>query len=83
MVLVSYIKVPIDVNIQGIDRQQGAAPAYTSIISLRSREDTSKEESSANLMKIFIGLEDLQAKLPGLTMLDFFVYPDDCSLEAK
>ena len=35
-----------------------------------SREDISKEESSVN-MKIFIGLKDLQAELPGLTKLDF------------
>ena len=27
-------------------------------------------------MKIFIGLNDLDAELPGLTMLDFFGYLD-------
>ena len=43
----------------------------TSNISLRSRKETSTEESSVN-MKIFIGLEDLHAELPGLTMMYFF-----------
>ena len=41
-------------------------------MSLCSRKDTSKEESSVD-MKIFIGLQDLHAELPGLTMLDFFL----------
>ena len=41
-------------------------------------KDTSREESLVN-MKMFIGLEDLHAELPGLTMLDFcpFGYLDD------
>ena len=51
--------------------QEGAAAAYTSNNSLCSREDNSREESSVN-MKIFIGLKDLHAALPGLTMLVFF-----------
>ena len=50
--------------------QQGAAAAYTSNISLCSRKDTSREESSVN-MKIFIDIKDLHAELAGLTMLDF------------
>ena len=50
--------------------QQGAAAAYASNISLCSRKDTSSKESSVN-MNIFIGLKDLHAELPSLTMLDF------------
>ena len=52
--------------------QQSAAAAYTSNISLCSRKDISREESSLN-MKIFIGLKDLHAELLGLTMLNFFL----------
>ena len=50
------------------------AATYTRKISLSSRKgkDTSKEELSVN-MKIFIGLEDLLAELPGPTMLNFFL----------
>ena len=47
-------------------REQGAAAAYTNNISLCSRKETSKEESSVN-MKIFIGLEDLHSELLGLS----------------
>ena len=57
-------------------RQEDAAAAYTSNISLCSRKDTSREESSVD-MKIFIVLEDLHAELPGLTLLDFFGYLND------
>ena len=56
--------------------QQGAAAAYTNNISLCSRKDTSREESSVD-MKIFIVLKDLHAELPGLTMLDFSGYLND------
>ena len=49
--------------------QQGDASAYTSNISLCSRKDNSKEESSVN-MEIIIGLDDLHVELPGL---DFFL----------
>ena len=52
--------------------QQGDATAYTSNISLCSRKDTSREESSVN-MKIFIDLRDLHVEPPGLTMLNFLL----------
>ena len=51
--------------------QQGAAADYTNNNYLCSRKYTLREESSVS-MKIFIGLKYLHAKLPGLTMLDFF-----------
>ena len=58
--------------------QQSVATAYTSNVSLCSRKDTSKEESSVNI-NILISLEDLHPELPGLTMLDIFPfgYVDD------
>ena len=54
--------------------QQGAAAAFTSNISSCSREDTSRAESSVN-MKLFIGLKNIRAELPSLTMLDSFRLP--------
>ena len=52
--------------------QQGAAAGLHNNIALRSRKDTLREESSVN-MKIIIGLRDLHAELPSLTMLDLFL----------
>ena len=52
--------------------QQGAVAVYTSNISFCSRKDTSKENPLVNI-EIFIGLKDLYAELPGLSMLDFFL----------
>ena len=64
-----------DVNVQGIDRfvlSHNKVLQQLTQVTFLCAPESSKENSSVN-MKIFKGLHDLQAKLPGLTMLDFFL----------
>ena len=67
MRLICFDKVLRGVNTHGINR---LVLCGNKVLHMK---DPSNEESSVNI-KIFIGLENLRAELPGLTILDFFPF---------